>query len=92
MDFAGQRWYWRILPSVSQSERESQMSEPTPEINCSYNKKGKCGLHNQIGKKTVTKRRVWVKKKFGFGWVTKQVVEYSCNQGTISTAPKIPDP
>ena len=79
-------------PSVSQSTRESQMSEPTPEIKCSYNKKGKCGLHNQIGKKTVTKRRVWVKKKFGFGWVTKQVVEYSCNQGTISTVPKIPNP
>ena len=66
-------------PSVTQSKRESQMSEPTPEIKCSYNKKGKCGLHNQIGKKTVIKRSVWVKKKFGFGWVTKQVVEYSCN-------------
>ena len=77
-------------PSVNLSITESQeLSEPKPEVQCSYNKKGKCKLHNQIGNKTVRKRSVWVKKKFGYGWVTKQVTEYNCNQSTGSKMPEL---
>ena len=59
-------------------------SEPRPEVRCSYDKKGKCRSHAQLGRKTVSKRKVWMKKKYGYGWVTKQVVEYHCNQDDVS--------
>ena len=40
-------------PSVELSTGESQLSEPKSELQCSYDKKGKCRLHAQLGKKTV---------------------------------------
>ena len=83
-----------LIPPTSRSEWEAltptqELSEPQPEVQCSYSKKGKCKLHNQIGNKTVRKRSVWVKKKFGYGWVTKQVTEYHCNQSTGSKMPEL---
>ena len=74
-------------PSVEQSTGESQESEPKSESHCSFDKKGKCRLHAQQGRKIVSKRKVWTKKKYGFGWVTKQVVMYQCNQDVVSRAP-----
>ena len=40
-------------PSVELSTGESQLSEPKSELQCSYDKRGKCRLHAQLGKKTV---------------------------------------
>ena len=62
--------------SVNLSTTESQdLSEAKPEVQFSYNKNGKCRLHDQIGNTTVGKRSVGVKKK---GGVNKRVCEALC--------------
>ena len=42
-----------------------------------------------MGKKTVRKRSVWVKKKLGYSLVTKQFAKYNCNLDTVSTPPEL---
>ena len=42
-----------------------------------------------MGIKTVRKSQVWVKKKFGYGYVTKQKTVYHCNTGKVNPAPMI---
>ena len=67
----------------------STLSQPTPDAECEYNRRGVCRLHKTLGIKTVRKSQVWVKKKFGYGYVTKQKTVYHCNTGKVNPAPRI---
>ena len=40
--------------------------------------RGRCKFHKIRGEKIVKKVRNWVKKKYGYGWLTTTVIEYSC--------------
>ena len=44
-------------------------------------KRGKCSTHNLKGIKNVISTKKWMKKKFGFGWVTSKRTEYTCPGG-----------
>ena len=43
--------------------------------------RGTCKNHNTKGIKEVTSSKKWMKKKNGFGWVTRKKVTYSCPVG-----------
>ena len=45
---------------------------------CSFNKRGVCKKHKVLGDKTSSKKRIWTKKKFGWGWATVTSVSYTC--------------
>ena len=45
---------------------------------CTFNKRGVCKSHKVLGVKTSSKKRIWTKKKFGWGWATVTSVSYTC--------------
>ena len=44
-------------------------------------KRGRCLLHNIKGNKMQRKVKKWTKKRYGYGWVTSTIVEYTCQLG-----------
>lgn len=75
-------------PSMDSSEkRKHSLSETKLNQPCSFNRRGKCLQHNIVGKKTVVKSQKWVKKKTGYGFVTRQSTIYSCTMGQSSEEP-----
>ena len=59
---------------------------------CEFTKKGMCIEHNIKGDALKTKRKVWRKKKHGYGWVTTTSVTYRCSmEGTCDAVSSRPD-
>ena len=44
-------------------------------------KQGWCVYHKIKGDKSQKKVKKWAKKKFGYGWVTSTLIEYTCHLG-----------
>ena len=61
-----------VLPSSGGSGKHEEKES------CQFNKRGVCREHKVVGVKSTSKKRVWVKKKFGWGWSTITSVKYSC--------------
>ena len=59
------------MPSSGGSENKDGES-------CKFNKRGVCKKHKVLGIKTTSKKKVWSKKKFGWGWATVTSINYSC--------------
>ena len=47
-------------------------------VTCEFNRRGVCNVHKIKGEKMTQKRKVWRKKKYGYGYVTISQVTYSC--------------
>ena len=45
---------------------------------CTFNRRGVCRKHKVLGNKTSSKKKIWTKKKFGWGWATVTSVSYTC--------------
>ena len=76
----------RTTPPVEkESMRKQRLSEANLDTPCSFNKRGKCLKHNVMGKKSTLKSRKWVRKRYGFGWVTKQSTVYTCIADKVDT-------
>ena len=56
------------------------IADDIPERLCEF-KRGWCIYHKVKGDKTQKKVKKWAKKKFGYGWVTSTLVEYTCHLG-----------
>ena len=65
--------------------RKQRLSEANLDTPDSFNKRGKCLKHNVMGKKSTLKSRKWVRKRYGFGWVTKQSTVYTCIADKVDT-------
>ena len=50
------------------------------EHSCEF-RRGICTLHKIKGEKTQRKVKKWAKKRYGYGWVTNTIVEYTCHLG-----------
>ena len=54
-----------------------KMNVNVPE--CEFKKGGRCIVHNCVGMKTITSKKVWTKKRGGgYGWMTRQQTKYTC--------------
>ena len=57
---------------------------------CEFNKRGWCIYHKTKGDKSQRKVKKWARKKFGYGWVTSTLIEYTCHLGSSNKpAPEI---
>ena len=59
------------LPSSGETMNQNRES-------CTFNRRGVCKRHKVLGVKTSSKKRIWTKKKFGWGWATVTSVSYTC--------------
>ena len=63
------------------SNNDVMISEVRRGVSCEFTKRGVCSLHKLKGDKITQKRKVWRKKKYGYGYVTISQVTYSCKGG-----------
>ena len=75
-----------IVPDMN-SEEEQNTTTTLPSSggtmnqereSCTFNRRGVCKKHKVLGDKTTSKKRIWTKKKFGWGWATVTSVSYTC--------------
>ena len=66
-------------------------SENVPE--CEFKKGGRCIVHDCVGRKSTTTKKVWTKKRDGgYGWTTRQQTTYKCQyEGVTVSDRNLPD-
>ena len=78
--------YDEIVPDLNRKEEQdttttlpsSSETVNKREESCKFNRRGVCRRHKVLGVKTTSKKRIWTKKKFGWGWATVTSVSYTC--------------